>query len=137
MTLGPNLPDSCLRGITKTDDITSDGKVAAVAFYPSKKNAPNRPDGASETSINWEDDGNALPFSLQQFPNGVIRVLKVELDRIKKAPTSNGEFDYERAPLPNHLNDYHGNLLFQRDLPQPRIKMISSVIAMFCESVIR
>ena len=50
-----DFPDFCIRGV-RTSDITPDGELSAMVFYPDERTIQNRLDGGMEKSINWEDE---------------------------------------------------------------------------------
>ena len=92
-----------------------------------EKDAPKRPDGCWETSINWEDDGCAIDHIIHKH-FGVLRVSLCDLEYVEKLgqPLSK-----ERRAIEG--NPYHGNLLF----PSERIvqKVIAGAIAIHAKKV--
>ncbi len=89
-----------------------------------------------ETSVNWEDDGSALPFTRAQTsekghplnPHGVARLGTAAVHRwIQVAPVAD-TLSCERRPLDG--NRYHGNLLFRSTLPKQMQRMLAGVLAL-------
>lgn len=129
-----NYPDALLRGIRDSKLIVED-QVSTMVFYPNEKTKELRDDGYMETSINWEDDENALNFTIKLFPNGAVRLPKVELEHINRYPTSRDDLLYERSPQEN--NSYHGNILFRGDLPKSILRLRSASLASAASFVIK
>ena len=132
-------PDNCLRGISPPDGILDDGTVASHVFYFGKD---VRPDGWLEQSINWEDDLEALPFTLAQkrrdgvtfqFPLGVAVVPRAHLDRLATLPAFAGRLSYERRAIDE--NPYHGHLTLRADTPEPTKRQIAATLAMHVATV--
>lgn len=96
---------------------------------PDPKTAQHRQDNRFETSINWEDDDGALPFT-KAMPNtkGVAELKRTTIDDISRKPGSLNAISYIRSELPD--NKYHGDILFQAGLPNGRIRMIASSLAL-------
>lgn len=139
-------PDACLRGLRSKDFVLSDTQsLSAVIFEPNYKISANRQDRACETSINWEDDEQALHLTLRNHQiaaYGAARLKRDVIDTINTLPnlkpyvaTQGRCVFYERAPLPD--NQYHGNVLFSSQIPKPVVRMISGYLAMHSEYVTR
>jgi hypothetical protein len=134
-------PANSLRGISSSDLILQDGNVSGGLF--TFQGTPGRGDGLIEESINWHDDDNALPFTLEQprldgtpqFKGGVAVIPTEKLAHICALPMVNGRLSYERAALDE--NPYHGNLLLHDETPKPTRRMISNVLAMHVTEVVR
>lgn len=132
-----NFPDYCLRGIFGRDDITDEGSVSAICFFPKLDSADRRDDGKSETSIDWEDDCEALPACMNRYPRGVARLPREHIDTINGWPNIEGILGYERQPIPSTDdspgNPRHGNILYPADFMRysktHRI-MVAGVIAL-------
>lgn len=132
-------PDNCLRGISVKDGILEDGTVASHVFYFKDP----RPDGWIEQSINWEDDADALPFTLTQrrkegtlqFPFGVAVVPRAELDKLAALPALAGRLSYERRR--EKENPYHGNLILRENTPAPTRRQMAATIAMHVSRVVQ
>jgi hypothetical protein len=122
--------------LANSDHLKDDGLVSAAAFVPNKKTAANRDDGYAETSINWEDDERALPFTWKQGTTrfGIARVSIFEIDAIGRLPGTKEALSYERAALPK--NTYHGNILIHASLPAFRQKMIATALALAAETLV-
>lgn len=119
-------PDHFLRGIRQSKWI-KDNRVNELAFMPDDKPKEPRPDGDWETSINWEDDDEALPFTQKQqnSQNGVVRVSKEKFDmRLSDIK----DVKYERHEMPG--NSYHGNLVFTQGMSRTERKLICATIAL-------
>lgn len=129
------LPDTCLRGLRKKDWKKDGGVISLEAFLPFESTAADRqrhdrlPAG-SETSVNWEDDSEALEVTRADSTNaahGVARVhWKIAFDAMAKIDNRADVF-CERAALPN--NKYHGNLVFRAGLEKYELKAIATWIA--------
>jgi hypothetical protein len=95
-----------------------------------------RDDGFIEESINWEDDEDAVAFTLAtrrsdgrlQFLGGVAVILRSELDHICNHPGTRLLFGYERAAIDS--NSYHGNLLLSSATPKHAKVQIAATLAM-------
>ena len=132
-----DFPDNCIRGIAKRTQISIDrANVLAAVFMPNSKTAETREDGCQETSINWEDNEEVMSFTLNHrpspdqffsYPNGAVRVPRAKIDDIN---TFNGTQDgvfYERQKIPG--NDYHGNIVFKKELTKTQINFIANMLA--------
>lgn len=129
-----DMPDFCIRGIFKSSLITPEGDILADVFIPDDRTKKDREDGGSEVSINWEDDEEAVKFTLKKYPNGVVRLAKTEIDRVNMAERANNDLSYERTPKADNI--YHGNIVFHNHLRPAKIREIAAVLATFCSSVI-
>ena len=133
-------PNNCIRGIPHQDFLLDDGGVKSHLFYFDPKF--NREDGWCKQSINWEDDNEAIDFTMNQrketgelqFSAGVAILQRLELDRLKNRPTVKGIFKYERGELT--LNKYHGNLLLKNDTTKTKMKQIAAGIALIISNII-
>lgn len=88
--------------------------VTYLAFMSNRKPKNTRPDGNFETSINWEDDADAVALTRGDLANaryGVARVPTAELRHVMSRRHVRGFVSCERAPIAD-TNPYHGNLLF-------------------------
>lgn len=61
-------PDNCIKGIPNQDFILPDGTIGAHLFHFKEVN--KRDDNFIEQSINWQDDDNAINFTLKQKKDG-------------------------------------------------------------------
>jgi hypothetical protein len=135
-------PDNCIRGVPNNDFVIADGSVASHLFNPKRQNENQRDDGWNETSINWEDDGDAITFTLEirkddntyQYEIGVVRIPRQEIDRINSHPTTIGLLSYERQPLME--NPYHGNILFRQGIPTPKVRQLAASLATIASRII-
>ena len=132
------LPDTCIRGIPNDTYIYSDGAVGSHLFY---FNDPDRGDGWSPLSINWEDDEGAMTVILQQtrpggelqFKTGAVRLPKREIDRINDSLNVRGLLSYERQSLMQ--NEYHGNLLISASASKHTMRQIAAGLALAVSDV--
>jgi hypothetical protein len=131
-------PINFLKGIPNKDFLLEDNTVASHLFYFKQE----RQDGDLEQSINWEDDKDAVIFTLNQkkedgdlqFEEGAARIRLDDIDELNKRPTVNGVLSYERDALPE--NKYHGNLIIKRHVKPPQMKQIAAGIALAVSEVI-
>ncbi|MDC3962652.1 hypothetical protein [Polyangium jinanense] len=129
MTSTAEFPHYCLRGLRGSKCIQN-GEVAATAFLPDERTAANRPDGRSETSINFDDDREALVTTQKDTNNAKYGVAKLSLEAIDYASLALGRplrLDYERSPTPT--NKYHGNILFSGGLRKRETATLAAVLA--------
>jgi hypothetical protein len=121
-------PDNCIRGVAN-DSFIVKGELSPHLFYFRKEDI--RPDGWSEQSINWEDDTDAIGFTLRQRKNkkihyqiGIVIIPRSELDRIRDKYRNLNIFTYERKRTGR--NKYHGNMLLNKDeIDKPLMKAIA------------
>jgi hypothetical protein len=134
-------PENCLRGIQQKDKILEDGLVASDVFYFDDDHV--RENGVFEQSINWEDDENAVSFTLSQrrkdntpqFKGGIAIIARCELDKLAKFPAVVGEaLYYERQIKDDNL--YHGNLLLSAAISKPKRRAIAATLALHVSRVI-
>ena len=117
-------PENWLRGLFK-GQLYDDDDVSTAAFT-FKGDA--RDDGHIEHSIHWEDDANAIGFTLAmtnpgvgaeqpeiRYKDGVAVISTAFLDHICGLPRVGGALCYERKVAPG--NPYHGNLLLKKECP--------------------
>jgi len=119
-------PPSFLRGIPNDKFIDEDGQPSPNIFRP--HDTQPLIDDWYKISINWEDDENALDFTLLQkkdddsfhFKGGVARLDKTKLDILINEFPCSGNVDYERDKKKD--NRYHGNLLLYKTLSEKRLR---------------
>lgn len=136
--------DSFCRGVIRIDDqyfSRIDLKdTNTVSLHPNiavfnafSQTTPPRKDGFCELSINWIDDDGAIELLFTQLSdNGDYQykggVCIVDLTAYILLIKNYGYLSYERQKVPG--NDYHGNLLMDKErLPDPIKKIIYSVLA--------
>jgi hypothetical protein len=132
-------PDNCLRGIPNEQFVLDEETVAPVLFFFHKRDA--RDGGWTEQSINWEDDEEALAFTLnqtkedgeRQFRAGVAVIARRAIDGLSMRPAVAGVLRYERQPLVG--NAYHGNLLLRTSVSTRKMKMIAAGLALYARRV--
>jgi len=133
-------PDNCLRGISNQSQVQEDDLVGTDVFYFLDDHT--RADGTFEQSINWDDDENAIPFTLSQrrqdeslqFRGGVAVIARCDLDRLSKLPAFGEALSYDRQSLPE--NPYHGNLILAAGISKVRRKAIAVTLAMHVSRII-
>ena len=131
-------PENCIRGIPNRDFLTPGRLVATHLFYFSDD---ARDDGWIEQSINWQDDDQAIEFTLRQrkedgqlqFRAGVAIVPRVELDRIRERSIHGSALSYERRALPD--NPYHGNMLLRYDTDKAVMRQIAATLALYAQHI--
>lgn len=133
-------PENCLRGIPNSSFLDADGSVGSHLFYFRPEDV--RDDGWTEQSVNWEDDLQAIEFTLnqekeeggKQFKAGVVILPRREIDRLNRQPTVNGVLSYERQQLDD--NPYHGNLLLKTEVCKRVMKKIAAGLALHVSTII-
>jgi hypothetical protein len=137
----PNYPDSCLRGIRKSDFWANDNFVRSTAFEPDPKSA--RGDGYIDASIDWEDEEATIAITKENpnSANGIVRLQRQDIDEIIMENEGKLDFHnslrYERAPIGGSKpNPYHGNLRFAQNLPGPLRGMLTTRLAYVATIVI-
>ena len=131
--MADSYPENCIRGISRSEGITQEGTVGTPSFYFS---GLPRGDGWKEESINWQDDGNAIEFTLAQeredgsfqFRYGVAILPIREVQRVGNWPTVAQGLAYERIELED--NPYHGNLLLKDTVQKPQMLQIAATLAL-------
>lgn len=132
-------PDTCIRGIPNRTCLTEENTVAHRNLF--QFNRANS-DGWCEESINWNDDINAIRFTLEQkkeeneefkFEIGLAILSRNEIDLIIRKRGISDRFQYERKPILNPSNVYHGNLLIKNDTPKQLKESIRSQLAWISE----
>ena len=135
-----NYPKNSLKGIPNDSYLSEDGSPGSHLFYFKENHL--RDDGWIEQSINWQDDENAIHFTLgqrkedgnYQFKSGVVVIPREEIDRLNRRPTVNELLSYERQPLEN--NSYHGNILLMSGVPKPTMKKLAAGLALAASKTI-
>jgi hypothetical protein len=132
-------PDSCIRGIPNEDFIIRENAVASHLFNFKDEHYRK---GWLEQSINWNDEEQAIDFTLNQLKNGVIKykygvaiVSRFKLDDLNRTLAIQGSLLYERNALED--NKYHGNILLNASVPKPLRRMVASGIALAVEAIIK
>lgn len=130
-------PDSCIRGIPNSNCLTEENTVAHRNLYQFHKAGP---DGWFKESINWNDDTEVVHFTLEQKDDGEwkyeIGVAILQRDKIDLMIRRQGiadRFKYERKPIPEPPNRYHGNLLMKSDVPKQLKESIRNQLAWISE----
>ena len=134
-------PENCLRGITGEHGILDE--VPAPRVSTDVFQFETRDDGGFSQSINWQDDDNAIPFTLAQTRRdrvtpqfvGLAVVATAELDRLSKLAAVGGVLSYDREPTDE--NPYHGNLLLAVGVPKPQKAQIAAALALLVTQIIR
>lgn len=130
-------PEHCLRGLRKKDWLGPNDEVLGVAFDPDKRTADARKDGGEETSINFEDDAQALSFTLSQkdqAQHGAARLPLRAIENVNTLPGSLDTLTIERQPIAGTAdtrgNPYHGNIVFRKDIQKQIKRMICGALAL-------
>jgi len=125
-------PDNCIKGIPNAEHLTSDGTPATHLFFFSKE---DRGDGWKDQSINWDDDDQAIKFTLKQLRNGNLQfrsgaavIPRSEIERLNRQPAVQKLLSYERQPFPE--NTYHGNILLSAQAPIHLMRQIAASLAL-------
>jgi len=99
-----------------------------------------RDDDWIEQSINWEDDEETIPFTLNQtkdgvimFPAGLAAVPTNEINNLCNVSHLRDCFSYERNALED--NKYHGNLLLKVGTKKILKRMLREAIAIKAERI--
>lgn len=129
-------PDNCLRGIPNDGFLTDDKKGVQSSLFAYNLSDP-RADGWIEISINWEDNDQAIPFTLAQnkengepkFPSGVAVLPRDRIDAMLMFPRVKTLLLYERQEKVNE-NPYHGNILYKEDISKQDKRTVSGMLAM-------
>ena len=102
-----------------------------TAFLPDYRTKEDNGQGWPETSINWEDDEGALKMAFQNRQQAEYGAARLPLLEIARIAATNGGLHHERkvAIVGDQKNHYHGNLLFDPDLPKSFHKMIAGALA--------
>jgi len=122
------LPQTFLRGLRSSK--WADGNdVLAEAFVPEPASSTGRQDGDGEASINWEDDTDAVAFTLAD-PNGKYGAARLPTEVIATASRiviAQDHLKGERKRTPR--NPYHGNLVFVTGMSRRVQKAIANCLA--------
>lgn len=136
--MGDGYPDYLLRGLRKSSFLKEGGGIATEAFMPDPRTAKERTDGRQETSIDWQDDDQALASLVARRTHsiaGVVRLARSRVDEIGRFESlEDGSLGYERRPVDG--NPRHGNLLFG-SAPAYRHRQIASAMALSARYVPR
>ena len=133
-----NFPDNGIKGIPNKEFVIDESTVGSHLFHFKQ----TRDDGFIEQSINWEDNGFVIDFTLSleredgnlQFNAGVAVLPRSEIDRLNRRPAIRGLLSYERSPLND--NPYHGNLLLQATVPKAKMRQIAAGLALAVSKII-
>ena len=129
-------PEEIIRGVKSLTHVSGDNIKADAFQFP---NNTCRADGCIEESINWNDDDDAIEFTVYQkridgeyrFKGGAAILSRKKVDDIMKLPIGRGYLKYERDKLPD--NPYHGNLLVVKDMEKWRRTIIIASLAGCCK----
>ena len=131
------LPDFCIRGIREKKHIIEEfGPPSLEIFLPLESTAKHRDDKGEEVSVNWEDDDEALKFTIEcrdeksgnfKFPQGVVKLPLDEIERLNNQPTMDNPLFVERKIEDD--NPYHGNIVYKSGLRPLLKRMIASSLA--------
>ncbi len=127
-------PSNCIKGIPNDTYMTPESTAGSNLFF---FKGPDRGDGWTEQSINWEDNADVIQATLRQqrrdgevqFAAGLAILATIQLDQIAKLPIVRNRLSYERSPiLPDQ--PYHGNILLKANTPDPIMKQIAGSLAL-------
>lgn len=133
---GETYPLGCFRGLRKSEWVQGD-RASGDAFTPDGVADPEswRP-GSGEVSVNWDDDADTLGFTRDQRSDrgfslnqhGVARLTVEDIESCRQTLRLFELLWYERKPLAS--NRYHGNLLFQKELPKQFKRAIAGALGL-------
>ncbi len=134
-------PDNALKGIPNPSFMNEEGNVGSHLFR-FDIDQEIRDDDLIEQSINWEDDYNAIDYTLKQkkengetqFKVGVAIVPREDIDRLMNKHPFKNVFFYERNEVAN--NPYHGNLLLNKNISKPTRNMLSAGLALAISKIV-
>lgn len=134
-----SFPDNCLRGIWNEGDLTKDGSKVRSHLFDSNLET-GRSDGWESASINWQDDDQAVDFTLSmrktdgltKFTSGVAILPRESIDTLRRLKNIAPLLNYERQELDD--NKYHGNILYQQGANKHTRRAISALLG---ESVVQ
>lgn len=124
-----DIPADGFRGLRKGDHVKG-GKVQPTAFEPPKN---KNKDGYLESSVNWNDDDNAINVTFNDETNaayGAARFHSSAIGNQRHIVRREGDLSAERKPVKG--NPYHGNILF-REVSPTAMKAILNWIAEYSE----
>ena len=134
--MSSGLPENCIRGIY-TDAFTPEGPISLHVFNFQN---PGRTDDWLEASINWEDDADAIQFTLDQERvagqkqfHGAVLLARVAIDTLRDKLDAGDVLAYERQTKPD--NPYHGNILLKAHVSKPFMTMVKAGLAMACTPI--
>jgi hypothetical protein len=135
-----SFPENIIKGIPNKKGFIIDGLVSASLF---EFKDYSRIDKQLETSINWEDDEEAINFTFNQknkddtlqFKGGLVILPRNQVDNLINQPTLRGILSYERQPIPK-INKYHGNILIAENTPRHFWKRIAGSLALHVSKII-
>jgi hypothetical protein len=133
-------PENCLRGIPNPQQVKENELVDVDVFMFNNQNIIEN--SSHQISINWQDDDNAISFTLAQkrtdeelqFKGGVAVIPRSDLDQLSKLPIMKESFSYNRQRLQE--NEYHGNLILKLGFSPARRKMIANTLAAHVSKII-
>ncbi|MCW7483231.1 hypothetical protein [Leptospira kanakyensis] len=130
--------EKCLRGLRNSDCI-SDNVITAAAFLPKSNFQSNRNPPVKEISINHFDSSESLEilkkdksnseFGIISFPSNITTTIINLNPQILDA----SKLYIERQPITG--NQYHGNIIYDMQIPHARIKLYAAIIATVSELI--
>ena len=129
-----------IKGIPHEQYLLEEGGVATHLF--GFKSSTGRNDNKLEQSINWNDDDQAINFTLNQtkedgsiqFRHGVVTVPLEEIERLNNRPYIKDMISCERSFVEG--NPYHGNLLIPDNVSKPTRNLVSAGLALAVSKII-
>ncbi len=130
-----------IRGIFNEQYIQSDGTPTANLFFFNNQPPAERTDNNFEESINWHDDELAIQNILElekepgvkKFKSGAVILFRSKIDSVSRE-LAEGKLSYERDKKPE--NDYHGNLLLDKSVSKPKMRLIAACIALCYDEIV-
>src|SRR5580704_1181698 len=121
------LPAFALRGLRKPSWVDADWLIDGEAFWPDQRNP--RPNGDTETSINWEDDASVRARTLADASGryGAARLPLAEVAHAMRRESTAGALFAERTRKLG--NPYHGDIVFRAGCIPRQRKMIATSLA--------
>ena len=140
----PSYPARHLKGIPTKGEVDAQGLPTPVVFRFKTPPEP-RSDSMTESSINWEDDDQAIPFTLnQRKPNGDVQfrygVAIIPTSSLTQLPAivhqiAGSGFTFERRVVDG--NKYHGNYLILSATPGHIQHRIEATLSLLVTEVVK
>lgn len=134
------IPDTCFRGLRSSKWKKATGLISAEAFLPDERTelvrAKQGKTPGLETSVNWEDDSDALRVTRDDKVNATHGVARVHARRALEdiaIVDRRSDVCCERDALAG--NRYHGNLVFPPGKPKHEYLALATVFAALARSV--
>jgi hypothetical protein len=138
-----DFPNKLIKGIPNQKNFLDENGFphSSLFYFEIEKTDPKREDNYLENSINWFDKQEALDNIHNrikegkiQFSGGAAILNKNDIDLLTKFPRILKNLTYERKIQDD--NEFHGNLLLNKDVSKPNMKHIAASIANCVQEVI-